>query len=181
MSGGSHVTKYGDSLTFSKANCWFFCSVIHEHLQARFGGVFEHGDLKHTDLARNIRRRIEQRLRGPSVGPDLMPQPSTSRQSDPSVVSARQPRSDRNAVRLSSTPPNNVSPISATYGNTDRAGTASVRDMPQDEQLSFAAFPVGHAPSLSVRVVHAQESNTELLCTRISMLRRIRRFFWRRK
>ncbi|KAF8309238.1 hypothetical protein DL93DRAFT_2231111 [Clavulina sp. PMI_390] len=43
-------------------NCWFFCSLVQQHLEGAETGWFMHGDLKYATLAVKIRARILNRL-----------------------------------------------------------------------------------------------------------------------
>lgn len=43
-------------------NCWFFCSLIQQHLEGANDGWFEDGETKYTSLARDIRIRIIYRV-----------------------------------------------------------------------------------------------------------------------
>ncbi|KAF8316117.1 hypothetical protein DL93DRAFT_2227031 [Clavulina sp. PMI_390] len=45
------------------ANCWFFCSLIQEHLGGEYHGSFVDGNIQHPELARDIRNRVKERLR----------------------------------------------------------------------------------------------------------------------
>lgn len=46
-----------------QANCWFFCSLLQEHLEGENQGRFIDGSLQHANLARRIRDRVKERLR----------------------------------------------------------------------------------------------------------------------
>ncbi|KAF8306182.1 hypothetical protein DL93DRAFT_239968 [Clavulina sp. PMI_390] len=45
------------------ANCWFFVSLIQEHLFERFHGYFEIGELKWGKLALDIRSHVSEKVR----------------------------------------------------------------------------------------------------------------------
>lgn len=44
-------------------NCYFFCSLIQEHLGAESEGNFLTGKLPYADLAQEVRHRVQERLR----------------------------------------------------------------------------------------------------------------------
>ncbi|KAF8315961.1 hypothetical protein DL93DRAFT_2096595 [Clavulina sp. PMI_390] len=45
-----------------KENCWFFCSLIQQHLAGARTGWFVDGNLKHANLASDIRLRVSSRV-----------------------------------------------------------------------------------------------------------------------
>jgi hypothetical protein len=44
-------------------NCYFYCSLIQEHLAATGEGAFSEGKLPYPNLAREIRTRVNERVR----------------------------------------------------------------------------------------------------------------------
>lgn len=52
---------------YAKSNCWFFSSVLQQHLELHHGAKFVDGALKHPGLGEKDRRRLDQRLRAVSA------------------------------------------------------------------------------------------------------------------
>lgn len=46
----------------SQENCYFYCSLIQEHLGAEGEGMFSTGRLPYPDLAQEIRGRLKERV-----------------------------------------------------------------------------------------------------------------------
>lgn len=46
-----------------QANCWFFVSLLQQHLAAAGDGFFLYGSLPHPTLAQEIREKVNERLR----------------------------------------------------------------------------------------------------------------------
>ncbi|KAF8313658.1 hypothetical protein DL93DRAFT_2097689 [Clavulina sp. PMI_390] len=44
-------------------NCWFFCSLVQQHLARAEDSYFDIGSLQHPNLARNVRNQIQERVR----------------------------------------------------------------------------------------------------------------------
>jgi hypothetical protein len=47
----------------TQANCWFFCSLVQQHLEGASDGWFENGSLMFPKLASSVRTRVSERLR----------------------------------------------------------------------------------------------------------------------
>jgi hypothetical protein len=69
-------------MILSKENCWFFCSVIQEHLSSHHGGYFVRGALCHPKIAGDTRARILKILRDVSDNERVAPS-ITRKSSDP--------------------------------------------------------------------------------------------------
>lgn len=48
---------------FYQANCWFFVSLLQQHLQGDEVGAFVDGSVKWGEVAHGIRSRVKERLR----------------------------------------------------------------------------------------------------------------------
>ena len=46
-----------------QANCWFFVSLLQQHLAAAGDGSFSYGNLPYPTLAQEIRQKVNERLR----------------------------------------------------------------------------------------------------------------------
>lgn len=165
------------TLTLLKANCWFFCSVVHEHLQVHFKGVFVHGRLKHVDLARSIRHRIDERLGLPSQGPDGLPQSNAPDAPQPPVVSAQQPCTHETATALG---PNYASHPAPTFVANSGTHTSTNASREQDD---IAMSTIWDASSvISTPASRVPEGIPKpVTCPKRSVMRRLKRIFRIRK
>lgn len=50
-------------LRLDQENCYFFCSLIQQHLGAENDGRFVFGILPYPDLAQTVRDRVKERIR----------------------------------------------------------------------------------------------------------------------
>jgi len=71
---------------FYQENCWFFCSLIQQHLEGAQSGWFENGCLKYAGIAQGVRLRVATRvwtsqafirMTAPSRAVELIPTTST--------------------------------------------------------------------------------------------------------
>ena len=61
---------------FDQENCWFFCSLLQQHLEGLETGWFKDGELRHANLAKDIRSRVYGRVRANRITPFAL-QPSS--------------------------------------------------------------------------------------------------------
>jgi len=80
-------------VSWLQENCWFFCSLIQQHLEGTQSGWFENGSLKYASLAQRIRLSVATRFwtkktaaRQAVMSPPHPPLPSPSREASREVV-----------------------------------------------------------------------------------------------
>jgi len=58
---------------FYQENCWFFCSLIQQHLEGAQSGWFENGSLKYAKIAQGVRLRVATRMLTSQVSTHVTP------------------------------------------------------------------------------------------------------------
>lgn len=125
----SRTQEFPTHVTFAQENCWFFCSLIQQHLGGANTGWFQYGTLKHTGLANDIRERVNVRIWAGSPIPHLPPMNETlvsqtpARGPPPLSPSFRQPSSPSPL----STSPSTLSSLSMSVGNVPPYESPSAR------------------------------------------------------